>query len=272
MSVPEPHARILPHFAISEQGLRELEIWLLDRLGQGGGLQYHKFRQYGPHNIGDWLDVLANGFFVPDMGEARVQGAGRAMLFHTDGNTGDITFWVHDEVDSPTRDIVVQITDQGLIYFLDGQDDIGYTEGGQILRYSGGGNITYYTSEDLSPTSGNFEVITSGTSDDSAATLGTIRFSVSNDAGVAGNVEAHTGGITPGYVWLDTTSTPGIPPNPGDIGAALDTAGSFRVMDSTHLVDRLVVAEDSTTTVNLDDTKTFIVNDHLGSPLVTYTG
>lgn len=35
MSVPE-HQRIIPAFDISEEGLRQLEIWLRDRLGQGG--------------------------------------------------------------------------------------------------------------------------------------------------------------------------------------------------------------------------------------------
>ncbi len=32
----QPHERILPAFDISEEGLRQLEIWLLERLQQGG--------------------------------------------------------------------------------------------------------------------------------------------------------------------------------------------------------------------------------------------
>lgn len=62
MSLPE-HKRIIPHLDISEQALRELEIWLLGRLrtvrASGGGIQFVD-GTYGDFNVGNSLNVETN--------------------------------------------------------------------------------------------------------------------------------------------------------------------------------------------------------------------
>ncbi len=274
MSVPPPHRLTLPNVPINEQGMRQLEIWLEGKFGRRGfGLQYHRAKRYGAHNIGDWLFVESTSAFPADIANARVQGGQTAMLFKADSHNtagSGIILWSHDDV--VDLDPVWQIYPGGLIYFLDGEQDLGYTEGGNAIRYSGGGNILFYTTDGLLPNSGDFQVATSGTSDDSAVTTGSIQLGTTNTVNGAGNITLHAAGVTPGYVWLSTAPGVGIPPNSGEVAVALDVVGIFRIVDHTKLVDRFTVAEDSTTTVNLDDTKTFVVNDHLGSPLVTYTG
>ncbi len=242
-------------------------------VGTGGnGLQYHSAQVYGPHNIGDWLFVEATSAFSPDFQDARVQGGDPAMLLKADSHNGagsGIILWSHDDVISD--DPVWQLWPGGIIYFLDGQDDIGHTEGGDVIRYAGGGSILLYTTDGAFVGSGNFQVITNQSLDDSAITTGSITLNASNSVGQAGNFEANAGGDTPGYVFL-STAPQGSSPNAGEVGVALDVTGLFRVMDHTILVDRFTVAEDSTTVHNLANGKTLVVNDHLGSPLVTYTG
>ncbi len=216
--------------------------------GLGNGLQYHLAQVYGPHNIGDWLDVKATNVFDPDMGDARVQGNNRAMLFHATpvpelgGETGDITFWIHG--DTPPRDVVTQITGAGLYYFLDGQTDLGYTEGGNLVRYSGGGGILFYTTDGTLPNAGDFQVITNQTVDDSTYKAGAAIFDMSNGSGAdAGDLQVLTyasGGGNPGGVAFGMGSY--LSPSSGD----------FKI--------------------KLPDGGTHVVLDHLGSPLVTYTG
>ncbi len=219
-SVPPPHERILQHVGLTEQGLRELEIWLLGRLGAGrGGLQYHKARHYGAHNVGDWLFVETLSTFVADVANARVQAGQTAMLFKADSHNAagsGIILWSHDDVID--RDPVWQIYPGGLIYFLDGEQDLGYTEGGDILRYSGGGNIVFYTTDGLLNGAGDFQVVTTGSLDGDA---GSVRIDASGGDD-SGEVNTHAG----------TTITEN-----------LDASGA-----------------------------TYVINDHLGSPLVTYTG
>ncbi len=69
MSVPEADERILPHFAISEQGLRELEIWLGQETLQWGPWVYVGTSQIpfqnGWGNVGGDLQPLRFRLEVP---------------------------------------------------------------------------------------------------------------------------------------------------------------------------------------------------------------
>ncbi len=269
----QPHERILPAFDISEEGLRQLEIWLLDRLGRGGGLQYHK-GIYGPHNIGDWLSVETTSLFTPDHQNARMQDGNPGMLFKADSHNAagaGIVLWSHDDVIA--RDPVWQLYPGGLIYFLDGEMDLGYTEGGQILRYSGGGQIVFYTSDPDRANSGGFQVITSGTTNDAAITTGDIALGTTNTVGSAGTIKLLANGSTPGGIVFSTIAEGDLLSVPaGSVLTALDSGGQFAVTQAFPGGVLYEVDEDSTTTHNLGNGKTLVINDHLGSPLVTYTG
>ncbi len=225
MSVPPPHRLTLPNVPINEQGMRQLEIWLEGKFGRrGGGLQYHKARHYGAHNVGDWLFVETLGTFVADVANARVQAGQAAMLFKADSHNAagsGIILWSHDDV--VDLDPVWQIYPGGLIYFLDGQLDIGYTESGDIQRFSGGGGIVFYTTDNLLPNSGDFSVFTNGTSDDSAVTTGSIQLDTRNfSGGSSGRVQTYSG---------------------------------------SSITENLAV-----------DGATYVIKDHNGDALVTYTG
>ncbi len=195
MSVPEPHARILPHFAISEQGLRELEIWLLDRLGQGGGLQYHKFRQYGPHNIGDWLSVKTTTLSADTEAVRDFPGI---FLYSTSDNPfgfGNIILKSDDVGQGKSAEVGLFAADfRG---YLNGGFYIMYTQGGNYLSYAGGGQTVLYSTDGEFPYSGDIQLITSGTSDDSIAVLGSITLDTHNPSGGGdGNTQIFTGYLT----------------------------------------------------------------------------
>ncbi len=307
MSVPEPHARILPHMAISEQGLRELEIWLLGRLNaaRGGGLQYHK-GTYGPHNIGDWLWVqVTDTFAIPDSttgGAPDVTVAG--MLFEGQG-----MFFYDDFYGA-----LIGMSGRDWLGYLRGGQDLVYTQGGQFIRYTGGSDAIFFTGDvgagtDPNPTvAGDFIVYTTkplaptvfgnillnsggsaelhsnagGADNNGNAALeddflgifcriGSAVFSGTNpgvdvfsnnhplkirSGGGAVAIDSGGGGVT---VTGDTGVTGNLSAGDVNVGGDLNmTIGSINADQSANF--------------QLGNGKTFAIYDHLGSPLVTYTG
>ncbi len=160
----QPHERILPAFDISEEGLRQLEIWLLERLVAGGGLQYHK-GTYGPHNIGDWLDVSTTSLQALDTEHFGNIG----QLFSSLAN-GFNFVWVAENPSSG-KHAEWSFEAGGFLGYLDGGTDILYTQGGAIFRYAGGGDINFYTTDGTLNGAGDFFVITTGSLDNKAGDI-----------------------------------------------------------------------------------------------------
>ncbi len=160
----QPHERILPAFDISEEGLRQLEIWLLERLVAGGGLQYHK-GTYGPHNIGDWLDVSTTSLQALDTEHFGNIG----QLFSSLAN-GFNFVWVAENPSSG-KHAEWSFEAGGFLGYLDGGTDILYTQGGAIYRYSGGADISFYTTDATLNGAGGFNVFTTGSLDNKAGDI-----------------------------------------------------------------------------------------------------
>ncbi len=193
--------------------------------GLGNGLQYHLAQVYGPHNIGDWLDVRTTSRQTVGTGAYPLsQNFGTTGQDFVDSGEGILLRSGDGGVNFPNRNEWMLQSGQ-MIYYLDNVQDIGYTKGGNIVRYSGGGSILFYTTDATLANAGDFNVITSGAS--------------GNDVGDI--VLDASGGDQTGRFTVYTGDTMDF--NPGTV--------------ETH---------------NLTAGGTFVVNDHLGSPLVTYTG
>ncbi len=330
--------------AISEQGLRELEIWLLGRLNaaRGGGLQYHA-GTYGPHNIGDWLSVATTSF---EPGKHYSQEfltgqAGVAILTQDVGEYIDHGSWVNVLIKG--QDICLASTVDagdvgaewylgkgitGLLYYLHGGQDVGYTEGGAHIRYTRGGEYLVYTTEGGFDGSGDIQFTTSGSGDESSIQNGEFIVDTSNPHGGDGgdiNLLATGNANKAGGILIQTKSgAPSLPngaikiradtdltlSSDGDTtvnasgSATINAPGGTVQLDSssggaTNIYGGsvLVQAESGLDTTikgdnvftqsvagdiqfdlsanevhNLSNGGTFVINDHLGSPLVTYTG
>ncbi len=129
--------------------------------------------RYDVENVGDWLSIETTDTFIgPDPPPPRMQGADPGMVLKIDSANdfgSGLVIWAHDTVLS--HDPVWQFTSSGSYYFLNGQNDIGYTEGGNLTRYSGGGGITFYTTDPDFNNAGDFSVFTSGSLDNQAGDI-----------------------------------------------------------------------------------------------------
>ncbi len=126
------------------------------------------FIRYDFENVGDWLYVRATTFVDPDLNRG-VLGAPSVILDDTSGNGIGLYAGVGD-FDVPNVELL--LSDSFMQYTLrNGAFDLGYTKGGQILRYSGGGPITFYTTDGELNGAGDFSVITTGSLDDVAGDI-----------------------------------------------------------------------------------------------------
>ncbi len=183
-----------------------------------GGLQYNIADTYGPHNIGDWLSVETTGFqSTPIQTSHGDQIFSAGQIFYDTGNAGIYTAY-KDGARTSWRGV---LSGQWLGY-LDGFDDIEYLETGNFTRYTGGGDITLYTTDGRFPNTGDFNLYTSGTSDDSAVRAGDVQINTEGGSGGGGDVTLNIG---------------------------RNYEANIFVADSTY-----------------------VINDHNGLPLVTYTG
>jgi len=293
---------------ISEQGLRELEIWLrraFDEIGGGGGLQYHRPKQYGAHNIGDWfwMDATAAN---PD--QETENFALVAMLFNA--KAGDIIFKGIVGNILPGLGAEIGLSGNDWQGYLAGGSDLVYTQRGDFIRYLGGGDAIFYTgtvgaSEPTDPAVGGvFQVDTAGgniemqTCDAAFASSGDFVVTTQGGSNVnanAGDISLHahknSGSGQPGAITIRTSAANPAPPA-GDIAIAADD----HVLVTTDTNDiRLTSGDDMWLTSTNDEIhtaggnethdvtgaqiynigtagQTLTINDHLGSPLVTYTG
>ncbi len=160
MSVPEPHERVLPNFAVSEQGLRELEIWLMDKFGGdvfwedvgggassgGDGLQYNA-GTYGPLNVGDWLSVEATGYGgLLNRAVGFYLGPASSGDFEIKSDDGNLYshFLINPyviDLDTTFLDPTGTDPDQGLITLTSGEIAIASGGGGTLLTSTGGVQI-----------------------------------------------------------------------------------------------------------------------------------
>ncbi len=329
----------------------------------GGGLQYHLAQVYGPHNIGDWLDVKTTDI-QPSLSTEHFFAI--SQLYTADVDSYQFV-WV---ASSPVtlKSAEWSFAASGFLGYLDGGSDILYTQGGTILRYSAGADISFFTTDGAFPGAGDFNVSTSGSSDNLVGNInlnaqygdftgqinlsagtGTDQILVANsqvfsqasaitnrilaggefavdrpttgplpvptilliesdtgdvtfrfvDVGAAFVIEDETGGahgarlfvVNNGSVTIpdgqemlfqDSSLNTNVKINNGEIkvyktGTSDTTAlfssttgdNSFKNEDGNNLA---YFSADGSITMDLKDTKTFVINDHLGSPLVTYTG
>ncbi len=294
--------------------------------GIGGGLQYNVVDVYGPHNIGDWLNVATTA--APD-------GEHYGMLFQagTVENSAGIALltsaWTDVYIDHGSwvdlllkgQDIALStskdaghvgpewyLSNTGILYYLAGAQDLGYTEGGFIIRYTRGGDYLVYTTEGGFNGSGDIQFTTSGAADASTSTAGQFIVDTSNiDHGNSGDISLLAPGDSgkEGGILIQTKSgAPSLPNGSikiraaedltlsadGDInvnatGAAtvngdLGVTGVLNTDTVTNPSGSLTVSALTDLYVqpggnevhDLQDTQTLVINDHLGSPLVTYTG
>ncbi len=205
MSLPPPHRLTLPDVPVNEQGMRQLEIWLEGKLGRrGGGLQYHKAKHYGAHNVGDWLDVATTAYMLPSPLD-NSPGAFVGMYFHATERS--IAF----RSESDGHLIEYGLISGNLIGYLGGGQDIIYTQGGDFFRNTGGGDANFYLSDGVnnSGNSGNYNVY----ADDQAgggdgSSPGTVNYYLGGTFGGApgtGTFEVH-GDSTTFRVKGDTTT------------------------------------------------------------------
>ncbi len=267
-SVPPPHRLTLPNVPINEQGMRQLEIWLEGKFGRrGGGLQYHKARHYGAHNVGDWLFVesISNGGAANRTSHFTAIGqlfkGNESIIFQYDDGAGE--------------DVQIGLHNGAWEGYLDGNQEIIYTQGGNVIRYAGGGDILLYTTDAALAGNGSFGVFTNGSIDDSGGS-GDISLDATNSAGgQAGDIAlVASGDTTPGTVTLTTFATGSLPDrNPGDVMVGLADGSSFSVASLFSEVKAVEFEENGGGEINIKTAgNTLVVNDHLGSPLVTYTG
>jgi len=160
MSLPE-HQRIIPHFDISEQGLRELEIWIKDRLGavgsQGwrfdfdneGGFGFLRFNTSFDLDTfptpddslsqgGEWgavfEDASGKGFLIGSTTLMKVIADGLLQLSGDSGvlmvARGDMTLRLFD----PGNEFTLKDSaEDNLIQMTDGSPDLHLPTGGNII-------------------------------------------------------------------------------------------------------------------------------------------
>ena len=288
MSTPPPeHQRIIPHFAISEQGLRELEIWLLGRLGArgaggGNGLQYHIAEVYGPHNIGDWLLVEMTDHDPdetdPDVGSpftgeeasmrwiSNIPSAGNPRPFYYQAGLlveGGIKAQPRSG-DNPKDSSFVSL---GGSFTVDTTEEAPGTSGGNIGLDSGGGGISIDSRGDtfgaIEVTSGGEVVSVFGSGvkllDDEDGQYLHGEFSGDDGSGSGVRLTSSNNDIT-----LENTGGTGVfLLGNGGVFLSESSAAGISLDASTGTGD-IVSA--------LNNGGKFIVNDHLGAPLLTLTG
>ncbi len=259
--VPPPHRRTLPHFPVNEQGMRELEIWLNDRFGGKG------FIRYVFKNIGKWLYIKTTGsaprtnnygVMFDDTGggillksgnnvdvdavasnillsssELNVLGEGADATTHNFGNP-DFLFKIdNDAVPSIIFAFGDNVGTGGHPEIgLIGNDWQGYMDGGEEVVYGQGGNFSRYTG------GGNVNLVSTENTRPNSGEIVLRTNGTSSDAAVA------MGDIT-----LDTQNLGG--GTGGDVNVNIGKDGFLNI---------------------LANGRTLTINDHLGNPLVTYTG
>ncbi len=216
----------------------------------GDGLQYH-FGTYGADNEGDWFYAAANDTSA---------GGGAPSIGYTDqaGNIYGFGFsWQFDTGDSGAPFAVTNdggfLVDTAGDVQINGESSLDLWSAGAIDWFSNGGTINTdpggfgINASGVTVTSNGPVSLESTTGDDvSLITSGTGKV----------NIEPH------GDCNIDPTGNCEVHLAPGKASATYN-----------HLASPLLsIQEDSTTVHNLGDTKTLTINDHNGSPLVTYTG
>ncbi len=247
-------------------------------VGTGGnGLQYHSAKVYGPHNIGDWLWVettgtggtgtVQNGLthgarFVLSDGLAIQAGDGVTSVGPIDiSSFGDMIVQlgqVFKLLASGADDSLVNLTDPSILLKtqsgqvvlanlgsgghqaeigLVGTDWQGYLDGGNEIVYTGKG------AGGLTGPGGHFLRVTQG---------GFAQFDLSRSGHDGGDFLVGTGG----NITLDASGGNG--------------SGSATISTGTN---DLTLNAGGNTVHNIETSgATYVVKDHLGSPLVTYTG
>lgn len=224
-NAPAPHERTLPHVPVNEQGLRELEIWLLARLrklllqqvrggGGGEGLQYHR-GTYGADNEGDWFFAAAN------------DTTGAPSIGYEDGAGNVYTFGFAWQFDTGNSGAPFAITNDGG-FLID-------TAGS--ARINATSDMTVHTSDASFHIGQQFYVFLA---DGSSTTIYNSDLDPLLDITEAGQINLYP--KTPSGMTIDDTG-PFTLSADDDIEFSIDTSG-----------------------------KTLTIKDHLGSPLVTYTG
>ena len=208
------------------------------------GIQFHS-GTYGPINVGDWLVVKTTGLIDSGLSPLPQNAisnndAGMFLNAHDGVVQRDIALW-GDDILFIGRDVgtfdntlypIIGMTSTGWLGYLNGDDELVYTQGGNFTRYTGGGTAAFYTTDAAITASGDFLVYTSGSNDDTGG-VGSIELHVDNSVGPAGNISLLADGGTPGKIRLSSVSNGSwISVAAGSVAADIDVGASFLVQQA----------------------------------------